>query len=153
MGTHTRSICLLVIVFALAIPAALLADAGSSAKAPECPAVWACSPVSVFYYDDTRPEAWISIGSDAGLRPHARVAFLHGGKEVAQGDVVAVHNVDAVVRPDKGTAGGAIMRGDDIKILENGSEAQTIKEARRDQRTGTLRDILMTGLLTYLILL
>jgi hypothetical protein len=153
MGTHTRTIWLLVIVFTLAIPAALLADAGSSAKAPSCPAVWACSPAVVFYYDDTVPEAWISIGSDAGLRPRARVAFLHGGNEVAQGEVVHVRNVDAVVRPDKDTAGGAIMRGDDIRILENGSEAQAINQAQRERRKDALRDVLVTGLLTYLILL
>jgi hypothetical protein len=109
--------------------------------------------VVVFYYDDTRPEALISLGSDGGLRPHARVAFLRGGKEVAQGEVVAVRNVDAVVRPDKGTAGGAIMRGDDVKVLENGSEEQALKEARRKEGVSTLRDVLMTGLLAYLILL
>jgi len=153
MGTHVRSICLLAIALALAMPAALWAEECASSKAPQCPEVWACSPVCVFYYDDTVPEAWISLGSDAGLRPHAQVAFLRGGKEVARGEVVSVRAVDALVRPDPGTAGGAIMRGDDVKVLKNGCEVTARAEARREQTKDTARDVFVTGLLLYLILI
>ncbi len=96
---------------------------------------------AVYYYDDQALEAWATIGSSQGLRPQAWVAFLRDGEVVAEGTAVRVNLSDAVLKPDKDVPAGAVMLGDEVRVLRNGPRSAVLADMaheRRERRAGTL---------------
>jgi hypothetical protein len=95
---------------------------------------------SIYYYDDRKLEAWITIGSNEGLRLRAKVAFLRAGEKVGEGRVITVKDVDAIVRVDRKVPGGNVLVGDDVTVTRNGPrwavDAQVAHE-RRERNAGT----------------
>ncbi len=95
---------------------------------------------TVYIYDERRPEVWATIGTRHGLRPDALVAIARRGEIVAEGFVKDVRNADCVIIPAPGTPAGAILLGDDVRVLVNGPrEAMEAKIRRQhsDQALGT----------------
>jgi len=95
----------------------------------------------VYFYDDGQWEVWATIGARHGLRPTARVAFFRDGQSIAEGRVVDVRNADCIIRPDKDTPAGAILLGDEVRVMRNGSRAaldRVIARARWERRILTV---------------
>lgn len=87
---------------------------------------------TVYLYDERRPEVWATMGTRQGLRPEAMVAFVRNGEVVAEGCVVEVRNADCVIAPAPGTPAGTILRGDDVRVLVNGSREALDAKIRRE---------------------
>jgi len=156
MGIQIRTVCLLVVAFSLVGSACLSAAPPASeepCQAPEELGVCENAKGTVYFYDDRQLEAWVTIGSSSGLRPTARVAFLRNGEVVAEGDVVQVRNCDAVVRPDKDTPAGTILRGDDVRVTRNGTEEALKRQISGERTIKALGSLLITSLLVYCIAL
>jgi len=108
---------------------------------------------TVYCYDDRTLEALVTIGSSHGLRPQARVAFMRKGVMVAEGQVVAVREVDASVRVDKDVPAGTVLRGDDVKVLRNGPRSAVVAAVARENRDRAWTSFLVFGLFVGLILI
>lgn len=106
-----------------------------------------------YYYDDRRPEVWVTLGSNDGLRVKARVQFVRNDEIVAEGTVTVVRQLDCVVSPDKDVIGGAIMLGDYMDVVQNGSRAATDAAIAREKRGNFMRTALIGGGLAFLIAL
>jgi hypothetical protein len=106
-----------------------------------------------YFSDDRVSEVWITLGSRDGLRPQARIAFVRNGEAVAEGEVVTVREVDAVVRVDSGTPGGTILCGDKAQVLENGSREAADVQLKKEARKSAFESIFFSGLFAYLIML
>ncbi len=159
MGTKVRSIALVMALlmgmcaFAYAdeeepaAPAVAEAQVASTEEAPaandQCVAQAESDPTlimgvtcnakgTVYLYDERRPEVWATIGTRQGLRPEAMVAFVRKGEVVAEGCVVEVRNADCVISPAPGTPAGTILRGDDVRVLVNGSREALDAKVRRE---------------------
>jgi pyruvate/2-oxoglutarate dehydrogenase complex dihydrolipoamide acyltransferase (E2) component len=102
---------------------------------------------TVYYYDDRRPEAWVTVGGNHGLRPEAEIAFMRGGRVVAKGTVAQVRSVDAVVVPAECTPAGTIMLGDDVRVLRNGSRAALNAALGRDRMERQFTTLAITAIL------
>jgi len=91
---------------------------------------------TVYHYGDKELEAWITIGSDQGIRPGARVAFLSKGQKVGQGLVVTAKDGDSIVRVDKNVPAGNVVRGVDARVVQNGprSAVQAVVAHKRRER-------------------
>jgi hypothetical protein len=152
MRTRGLAMCLLVIALSL-VSASLLAAEETGSAAPESQGVVANAKGWCYYYDDRQLQAWVTIGSDHGLRPGARVAFLRQSEVVAEGEVMTVRAVDCVVRPDKDTPAGTILRGDDVKVTTNGTRAAMDAQLGHERNTRSLGAVFFSGLLLYLIML
>ncbi len=182
MGTHTGRISLLVAVLCLGLaawgwaeaPAAEaepsagesmeIAQAPAEAEAAEAEAQVACDEMKevgvcghsrgiAYYYDDRRPEVWATLGSRDGLRVKARVQFVRNDEVVAEGTVTLVRRSDCVVSPDKGVVAGAIVLGDYVNVVQNGSRAATDAVIAREKRSHFVRTALVGGGLAFLIAL
>lgn len=177
MGMHTGRISLLVAVLCLGLAACgwaegPAAEAESSvgesieiAQAPaEAEAEVACDEMKdagvcghsrgiAYYYDDQSPEVWATIGSNDGLRVKARVQFVRKGVVVAEGTVTEVRELDCVVSPDKDVVGGAIVLGDYVEVVQNGSRAATDAQIAREKRGSFMKTVLIGGGLALLIAL
>jgi hypothetical protein len=177
MGTHTGRISLLVAVLCLGLAAwgwaeAPAAEAESSAgetieiaQAPaEAEAEVACDEMKeigvcghsrgiAYYYDDRRPEVWATLGGHDGLRVKARVQFVRNDEVVAEGTVTLVRESDCVVSPDKDVVAGAIVLGDYVNVVQNGSRAATDAVIAREKRSHFMRTALIGGGLAFLIAL
>jgi hypothetical protein len=103
---------------------------------------------TVFYYDDVRWEVWANIGSMHGLRPKAQVVFVRDGQVVASGTVKTVRDADAIITPAKGTPAGTILKGDDVRVVVNG----TRKDMERQAKQGRTLDFLL-GVLGWAVML
>jgi len=154
MRTRALGLCLLVIALSM-LSASLLAaeEGGSAATSPETQGVCVNAKGNCYHYDDRQLEAWVTIGSDQGLRPGARVAFLRKGEVVAEGEVVTIRAIDCVVRPDKGTPAGTILRGDDVKVTVNGTEEARQAQLNRERNFNVLESLFFSGLFAYCIML
>jgi len=93
---------------------------------------------TVYYCDDVEPKAVATIGSEQGLLPGARVAFVRRGKVVAEGRAECVRSLDADLVPAAGTPAGTIMKGDDVFVVENGSRAAFERQQKSEEREKTL---------------
>jgi hypothetical protein len=174
MGRYTRSIGLIVAAFVLGIATVALGAPPAEAPSPSGETVEiaqateeaqpTCEPAErigicgntkgiVYYYDDRRPEAWVTLGANDGLRVGARVEFMRGGQVVASGTATTVRTSDCVVYPDKEVPGGAIDLGDSVSVTENGSRRAARAAIARESKKDALLTVLMSGLLTYLILI
>jgi len=177
MGTHTGRISLLVALLCFGIAACGWAEAPAAeaepsagenieiAQAPaEAEAEVACDEMKdigvcghsrgiAYYYDDRRPEVWVTLGSNDGLRVKARVQFVRNDEIVAEGTVTAVRELDCVVSPDKDVVGGAIVLGDYMDVVQNGSRAATDAAIAREKRGNFMRTALIGGGLAFLIAL
>ena len=179
MGTHTGRISLLVAVLCLGLAAwgwaeAPAAESESSAgetieiaQAPaeaEAEAEVACEEMKelgvcghsrgiAYYYSDQRPEVWVTLGSNEGLRVKARVQFVRDDEVVAEGTVTVVRQSDCVVSPDKDVVAGAIMLGDYVNVVQNGTRAATDAVIAREKRSKFLKTCLIGGGLAFLIAL
>ncbi len=169
MGTYARSIVLLVAALCLALggfgwaeePAAeaeseaALVEAAEAEEAAcdEMRALAVCehSKGIAYYYDDRRPEVWVTLGANDGLRVDARVEFVRDEEVVAEGTVVTVRESDCIVYPDEGMPGGAIMLGDYMYVVENGSREAADAAVARERRSHRLLTLLIGGGLAYLI--
>lgn len=153
MGTHVRGLAMLFVVALLVAPLvafaadepAPAAEVAAAAPVTACDQAVTADPTlvmgvvenaagNVYYYDERRPEAWVTLGTRQGLRPQAVVSFMRDGLVVAQGCVTEVKISDCIIAPAPGTAAGAIMAGDDVVVLVNGTreamDAQIAKEHR-----------------------
>ena len=135
------------------VSASLLAAEEECTAAPESQGVVDNAKGCCYYYEDRQLEAWVTIGSDHGLRPGARVAFMRKGEVVAEGEVVTVRAVDCVVRPDKDTPAGTILRGDEVKVTSNGTRAAVDAQLGRERNAGYLGALFFSGALLYAIML
>lgn len=124
-----------------AATAPVCAVATTGGVAPELLGVTQNAKGTVYYYDDRRWEAWITIGANHGLRPKAQVQFMRGGKVIAQGVVKTVKAADAIVTPCDGTPAGAILLGDTVCVTCNGTRADldaVMVRERREEALGTI---------------
>jgi hypothetical protein len=182
MGTHTGRISLLVALLCFGIaacgwaeaPAAEaeqsagenieVAQAPAEAEAAEAEVEVACDEMKelgvcghsrgiAYYYDDRRPEVWVTLGSNDGLRVKARVQFVRNDEIVAEGTVTTVRELDCVVSPDKDVVGGAIVLGDYVDVVQNGSRAATDAAIAREKRGNFMKTALIGGGLAFLIAL
>ena len=172
MGIYTRSIGLMVAAFVLGIATVALGAPPAEAPSEESVQIAqateegqpTCEPAErigicgntkgiVYYYDDRRPEAWVTLGANDGLRVGARVEFMRAGQVVATGTVTTVRTSDCVVYPDKEAPGGAIEVADYVSVTENGSRRAARAAIARESRKDKVLTVLMSGLLTYLILI
>ena len=170
MGTRTGWFVLLFAVMALALsslawadaapeevvalPAPALApaviaqaaDAPAPDPAPETLGVTQNTDGIVYYYNDRDWEVWISLGDLNGLRPTAQVEFVRDGQVVGTGVVKRVRDCDAIVTPSSDTPGGAILKGDDVRVVTNGTRAALDKQLVRERRWQMLGEILFGAL-------
>jgi hypothetical protein len=182
MGTHTGRISLVVAVLCLGLaawgwaeaPAAEaepsagesieIAQAPAEAEAAEAEGEVACDEMKelgicghsrgiAYYYDDRRPEVWVTLGGNDGLRVKARVQFVRNDEVVAEGTVTLVRESDCVVSPDKDVVAGAIVLGDYVNVVQNGSRAATDAVIAREKRSHFMRTALIGGGLAFLIAL
>jgi len=150
MGTGLRSIALMVVVLSLALTAVAWAapeeecDEAAVAEVGVDPTlemgVTENAKGTVYYYDERRPELWVTIGTRQGLRPEATVAIVRDSEIVAEGFVKDVRTMDCVVYPAPGTPAGQILVGDSVHVLVNGPrEAMDSKIHREhsDRQLGT----------------
>ena len=161
IGALIAALCLLAAAMAMAEPPAAETEpgAGEAIEATEeaaCEAmqdlgVCAHSKGIVYYYNDCGPEVWATLGSREGLRRTARVAFLRKGEVVAEGTVVQVKESDCVVRPDKETPGGAIMLGDQMEVVRNGTFAAAEAQRTREHREKVVLNWLVFAGMVYLV--
>jgi hypothetical protein len=107
---------------------------------------------TVYYCDDRHWEAWSTVGSTAGLRPNAQVEFVRKGKVVATGKVKTVKASDCIVTPDKGTPAGTILKGDQVRIVVNGTRADLDRVIKRERRLDDMGTIGLTALLAGCII-
>ncbi len=105
----------------------------------------------VYYYDDRRPEVWVTLGGNDGLRVKARVQFVRDDEVVAEGTVTTVRESDCIVYPDKDVVGGAIMLADYVYVVKNGTRAQANAAIARERRGHMLLTLLVSGGLWYLV--
>lgn len=163
MRTHARSTALLVIALAVGLAACACA-AEEEAAGEEATAVVATRGAAetdptlemgvtenargnVYYYDERRPEALVTLGTRHGLRPQAVVAFMRQGETVAEGMVHDVRISDCTVHPAPGTPGGAIVAGDCVRVLVNGPRAAMDAKIRREHSQRALGTVLAYALL------
>ncbi len=146
-------ICLLMVAGLLLSLCAWAEEAACEGDSPECQGVVVNTKGTCYYYDDRQLEAWVTIGSDHGLRRGARVAFVRDGEAVAEGEVVAVRAIDCVVRPDKDTPAGTILRGDDVKVIENGTRQAVEADLGKERNQRLLGAVFFGALLAYSIAL
>lgn len=106
---------------------------------------------AVYHYGDDRLEAWVTIGQDAGLRPHAKVAFLRNGVQVGEGRVITVKDADSIVRVDRKTPAGSVTSGVEVRVLENGPRRAVAAEVAHKNREQTAGAFLAGALLWGLI--
>jgi hypothetical protein len=169
MGTRTLKIALVLAILLLALarlawaeapvavaqttePAtAALAAPASGNVAPELLGVTQNAKGTVYYYDDRRWEAWVTIGAGNGLRPTAQVDFVRKGCVVAQGVVKTVKASDAIVTPCDGTPAGAILLGDDVRVTCNGTREALDAVMAREHRLEMWGDYGLTALLAACI--
>ncbi len=102
---------------------------------------------TVYYYDERRPEALVTLGTRHGLRPQAVVAFVRQGEIVAEGVVHDVRISDSTVHPAPGTPGGAILAGDGARVLLNGPREAMDAKIQREHRQRALGTLLAYALL------
>jgi len=149
MPNHFRRVTILVLVFVLGAAVAAWSDEGALERTMGDEAVAACHDATlllgvtenakgtVYYYDETKPEVWATIGLRNGLRPSAVVAFVRRGEIVAEGIVVTAKTSDCIIRPAPCAPAGTILPGDDVVVLVNGSrEALERRHRSRAQRPG-----------------
>lgn len=173
MGTHIRSIGLIVAALCLVLgtlawaeaPAAEVesgagqaieiaqatGEAEVSCQAKKDLGVCGHSPGIAYYYEDRRPEVWVTLGSNDGLLVQARVQFVRDDEVVAEGTVTTVRRMDCVVYPDKDVVAGAIMLGDSVHVMKNGTRAQADAVIAREKRGHMLLTLLISGGMAYLI--
>ncbi len=151
MRRAALAICLMIVAGILLSVCAWAEEAASAGASPETQGVAANTQGTCYYYDDRQMEAWVTIGSDHGLRRGARVAFMRDGQEVAEGEVVTVREIDCVVRPDKDVPAGTIMRGDTVKVIENGTRKTVESDQAKERNRRALAAGAAWGLLAYLI--
>lgn len=144
MGKRALMVCGLVL--ALCAGWGVLAMADEGAPAGEMSGL-------CYYYDDATFEAFVSLGSNHGLRPGARVAFVRKGEVVAEGEVTRVRVIDCVVKPDADTPGGAIQRGDVAKVVSNGTREALEAQQAQERQLHWLKTAFFSGLLLYTIML
>ena len=150
MGTGLRSIALMVVALSIGLTAVAWAapeevcDEASVAEVDVDPTlelgVTENAKGTVYFYDERRPEVWVTIGTRHGLRPEAMVAIVRHGEIVAEGFVKDVNASDCIVYPAPGTPAGQILLGDDVRVLVNGPrEAMDAKIHREhsDRQLGT----------------
>ena len=158
MGMHTRNIGLIVAALCLAVAMLAWVTPAAADEDAECAemeelGVCAHSPGIAYYYDDRRPEVWVTLGSNDGLRVTARVKFVRDEEVVAEGTVTTVREVDCIVYPDREVPGGAIMLGDSMYVVENGSRQAADAAIARERRGHAFLTLLVSGGLAYLIAL
>ena len=158
MGMHARSTGLIVAALCLAVAMLAWVSPMAADEEAECAemkelGVCAHSRGIAYYYDDRRPEVWVSLGSNDGLRVKARVEFVRDEEVVAEGTVTTVREADCIVYPDKEVAPGAIMLGDYVYVTENGSRGAADAAIARERRGRAFLTMFITGGLAYLILL
>lgn len=154
MGTHMGRMIAMIAVLCLALGAAAwAAPAETEVSCPDMQAAGVCghSTGAVYYYDDRRPEAWVTLGGSDGLRVRARVQFVRNDEVVGEGTVTAVKDADCIVSPDKDVVGGAIMLGDAVHVVKNGTRGDVNSAITRERRGQMLLTLLVTGGLAYLI--
>ncbi|UCC68597.1 MAG: hypothetical protein JSV79_01270 [Armatimonadota bacterium] len=173
MGTHIRSIGLIVAALCLALGTLAWAEAPAaevesgagqaieiaqaageveiSCEAKKDLGVCGNHTGTAYYYDDRRPEVWVTLGSRVGLRVQARVQFVRDDEVVAEGTVTTVRDVDCIVYPDKDVVAGAIMLGDSVHVIKNGTRAQADAAIAREKRGHMLLTLLVSGGMAYLI--
>lgn len=105
----------------------------------------------VYFYDDGQWEVWANIGARHGLRPTARVVFLRDGEVIGEGRVVDVRNADCVIRPDKDIPAGALLIGDDVRVVQNGSRAALDRVIAKDRWERQILSLLVYAGLAYAI--
>lgn len=175
MGTHTRTIGLVVAALCLALGAVGWAEtpvaevesgAGQGIEVAQatgegevsCEAmkemgICGHSTGIAYYYDDRRPEVWVTLGSNDGLRVGARVQFVRDEEVVAEGTVGTVREIDCVVYPDREVVGGAIVLGDYVHVVQNGSREAADAALARERRDHMLLTAVVGGGLAFLIAL
>ncbi len=153
MRTRALGLCLLAIALSLLSASLLSAEEGAAAAAPETQGVCVNAKGTCYLYDDRQLEAWVTIGSDQGLRPGARVEFARKGEVVAQGEVVTIRAIDCVVRPAAGTPAGTIMRGDDVRVTLNGTEGSRKAQLNRERNFNVFESLFFSGVFAYCIML
>jgi hypothetical protein len=102
---------------------------------------------NVYYYDERRPEAWVTLGTRHGLRPQAVLIFVRHGEIVAEGMVHDVRIADCIVHPAPGTPAGAIIAGDCVRVLVNGPREAMDAKIRRERSQRALGTIVAYALL------
>ena len=172
MGTRISRLTLALGLVCLGTSTLAWADAAPAAQAPATPVVVAQAPEpateaavkpellkgvvenargTVYLCDDRHWEVWSTVGSTAGLRPNAKVEFVRQGEVVATGTVKTVRDADCIITPDKGTPAGAVVKGDDMRIVQNGTRADLDRAMNREKRTQQLGTLFLTLLLTTTI--
>ncbi len=143
---------------ALAVEMAKLEGAEATAPASDPPAepieeLGVCENARgiVYFYDDGQWEVWATIGARHGLRPTARVVLLRDGEVIGEGRVVDVRNADCVIRPDKDTPAGAVLLGDDVRVVQNGSRAALDRVIAKDRWERQILSLLVYAGLAYAI--
>jgi hypothetical protein len=129
------------------------AVATASGVAPELLGVTQNAKGAVYYYDDRRWEAWVTVGANHGLRPNAQVQFMRCGKVIAQGVVKTVKASDAIVTPCDGTPAGAILLGDSVCVTCNGTRADLDVVMARERRAEAWGTIAVSAILAGTILI
>ncbi|MBN1458935.1 MAG: hypothetical protein JXA57_05325 [Armatimonadetes bacterium] len=137
MGTHVRTAALMMGLLLVGLSAIAWA-------APEEPAANS-DPVLemgvtenakgvVYFYDERRPEIWVTLGTRHGLHPEAVVAFVRHDEIVAEGIVTNVRNADCVIAPAPGTPAGQVLLGDQVKVLTNGPRVALNSQMSQERR-------------------
>jgi len=170
MGTRIVRLTLALGLVCMALSSLAWADTAASASAPvavaqgddqAAPATPAVKPEllgvtqnargTVYYYDDRHWEAWVTTGAINGLRPKAQVEFLRKGEVIATGEVKTVKDADCIITPAKGTPAGAILKGDQVRIVENGTRADLEKVMAKEKHLQDIGTIFFTALIATTI--
>ena len=173
MGTRISRLTLALGLVCLGTSTLAWADAAPAPQAPATPVVVAQAPEpateaavkpellkgvvenargTVYYLDDRNWEVWSTVGSTAGLRPNAQVEFVRKGEVVASGTVKTVRDADCVITPAKGTPAGTVLKGDDMRIVQNGTRADLDRVISHEQRLQNLGTLFFTALLVGTII-
>lgn len=103
---------------------------------------------TLYYYNDDKLEAYITIGSSKGLRPQARIAFVRDGVMVAEGTVITVKDADSIARVDADVPAGTVLLGDDARVVSNGPRAAVravLAHERRQSSTASFLALIILG--------
>jgi hypothetical protein len=86
-----------------------------------------------------------------GLRPGARVVFIRAGRALAEGTVVVARNGYSIVRLDMDAPGGAVMAGDEVRVVRNGTRDALDAQVAAAKSTRTFYSILVYAMFIALI--
>ena len=77
---------------------------------------------------------------------------MRKGEVIASGTVKTVRDVDCVITPAKGTPAGTVLKGDDMRIVQNGTRADLDRVISHEQRLQNLGTLFFTALLVGTII-